>query len=170
MHAHKSGVICRVLSKAFKQKKIKALQAKMTKIASRGPALRVSFMQNPESAKPIEAVWPTMYSDSATLQVLPTDSNLNAQSVWQVNKAYIGRHWAALSKREQRPLPAAACVAAYVQFESVGSAASASVQVRLSYMTLRCIHVPGVNTLICYSSLEILAGSSFLNQSQHTSL
>ena len=35
-HAHKSGVIFYFLPRAFKQKKIKALRPKMTKIASRG--------------------------------------------------------------------------------------------------------------------------------------
>ena len=40
-HAHKSGVIFHFFSRAFKQKKIKALRPKMTKIASRGgPALK----------------------------------------------------------------------------------------------------------------------------------
>ena len=43
-HAHKSGVIFHFFPRAFKQKKIKALWPKMTKIASRGggggPALR----------------------------------------------------------------------------------------------------------------------------------
>ena len=40
-HAHKSGVNFHLFSRAFKQKKIKALRPKMTKIASRGgvPAL-----------------------------------------------------------------------------------------------------------------------------------
>ena len=39
-HAHKSGVIFHCFPRAFKQKKIKALRPKMTKIASRGgPAL-----------------------------------------------------------------------------------------------------------------------------------
>ena len=40
-HAHKSGVIFHFFPRAFKQKKIKALRPKMTKIASRGggPAL-----------------------------------------------------------------------------------------------------------------------------------
>ena len=45
-HAHKSGVIFHIFPRAFKQKKIKALRPKMTKIASRprgggggGPAL-----------------------------------------------------------------------------------------------------------------------------------
>ena len=42
-HAHKSGVIFHLFSRAFKQKKIKALRPKMTKKASReGPALNVS--------------------------------------------------------------------------------------------------------------------------------
>ena len=36
-HAHKSGVIFHFFPRAFKQKKIKALRPKMTKIASRGP-------------------------------------------------------------------------------------------------------------------------------------
>ena len=35
-HAHKSGVIFHFFPRAFKQKKIKALRPKMTKIASRG--------------------------------------------------------------------------------------------------------------------------------------
>ena len=35
-HAHKSGVIFYFFPRPFKQKKIKALQPKMTKIASRG--------------------------------------------------------------------------------------------------------------------------------------
>ena len=39
-HAHKSGVIFHFFPRPFKQKKIKALRPKMTKIASRGPALR----------------------------------------------------------------------------------------------------------------------------------
>ena len=39
-HAHKSGVIFHFFPRAFKQKKIKALRPKMTKIASKGgPAL-----------------------------------------------------------------------------------------------------------------------------------
>ena len=35
-HAHKSGVIFHFFPRAFKQKRIKALRPKMTKIASRG--------------------------------------------------------------------------------------------------------------------------------------
>ena len=38
-HAHKSGVIFHFFPRAFKQKKIKALRPKMTKIASRGGVL-----------------------------------------------------------------------------------------------------------------------------------
>ena len=38
-HAHKSGVIFHNFPRAFKQKKIKALRPKMTKIASRGSCL-----------------------------------------------------------------------------------------------------------------------------------
>ena len=38
-HAHKRGVILHFFSRAFKQKKIKALRPKMTKIASRGSCL-----------------------------------------------------------------------------------------------------------------------------------
>ena len=41
-HAHKSGVIFHFFLRAFKQKKIKAPPPKMTKIASRGPALKPS--------------------------------------------------------------------------------------------------------------------------------
>ena len=35
-HAHKSSVIFHIFPRSFKQKKIKALQPKMTKIALRG--------------------------------------------------------------------------------------------------------------------------------------
>ena len=42
-HAHKSGVIFHFFLRPFKQKKVKALRPKMTKIASSwGPALRVA--------------------------------------------------------------------------------------------------------------------------------
>ena len=45
-HAHKSGVIFHFFPRACKQKKIKALRLKMTKIASRGgPALRWGLWQ-----------------------------------------------------------------------------------------------------------------------------
>ena len=52
-HAHKSGVIFHIFPRAFKPKKNKALRPKMTKIASRGPALnsilreRVNFRRRP---------------------------------------------------------------------------------------------------------------------------
>ena len=39
VHAHKSGVIFFYFSKSFQTTKYKALRPKMTKIASRGPAL-----------------------------------------------------------------------------------------------------------------------------------
>ena len=42
-HAHKSGVIFHFFPRAFKQKKIKALRPKMTKIASRGGPALISF-------------------------------------------------------------------------------------------------------------------------------
>ena len=38
-HAHKSGVIFYIFTRPFKQKKIKKLRPKMTKIASRGSVL-----------------------------------------------------------------------------------------------------------------------------------
>ena len=45
-HAHKSGVIFHIFPRAFKQKKIKALWPKMTKIASRGSCLKVFCKAN----------------------------------------------------------------------------------------------------------------------------
>ena len=48
-HAHKSGVIFHFFPRAFKQKKIKALRPKMTKIASRGgggPALMIADLSS----------------------------------------------------------------------------------------------------------------------------
>ena len=42
-HAHKSGVIFHIFPRAFKQKKIKALWLKMTKIASKGSCLNFNF-------------------------------------------------------------------------------------------------------------------------------
>ena len=46
-HAHKSGVIFHFFSKTFQtKKKIKALRPKMTKIASRGPALTIKVSRD----------------------------------------------------------------------------------------------------------------------------
>ena len=43
-HAHKSGVIFHFFPRAFKQKKVKALRPKMTKIASRGGSCRTPLI------------------------------------------------------------------------------------------------------------------------------
>ena len=50
-HAHKSGVIFIFFSRAFKPKKNKELLRKMTKIASRGPALYNSTVLSLEAVE-----------------------------------------------------------------------------------------------------------------------
>ena len=55
-HAHQSGVIFSFFSRAFKQKKIKALRPKMTKIASRGGScLKIVFWTQIGSSQALEA-------------------------------------------------------------------------------------------------------------------
>ena len=53
-HAHKSGVIVHFFPRAFKQKKIKALRPKMTKIASRGGSC---LNRTPLSMKAFQQSW-----------------------------------------------------------------------------------------------------------------